>query len=213
MEAIKSNKGTYALVVQFCSELAAYFYCTHCSCSPRSLKDARSLSRPQATLHSRMKKPPSQAEHFTVLKSAKLPFTPELLKCIGLDDQKNYLCNVCKKSFTGRRAGIRHLSIHLGQHMFTCPVPVCSRKFSSPTEIIAHFNQHPGSQTSALEDATEIFEYIDHYLLKGERVPTWDPNTDPHFTTENDPGKDRKIFKCKLCQHKIFSESLTGLKQ
>ena len=44
-----------------------------------------SLSRHEAVLHSRVKKPQSRTEHSTLVQNVKLPFLPELLKCTGLE--------------------------------------------------------------------------------------------------------------------------------
>ena len=102
---------------------------------------------------------------------------------------------------------------HFGPEIFTCPVPVCGRKYSTLKDVIDHFNQHPSSQTSALEDATEISEYVTRFLYSyNTGVPQWHAETDVHYTTEDDPLQYRKLFKCKLCDYKLFTNDMAEMR-
>ena len=99
---------------------------------------------------SEQKKSSSRAERCTVVNSVKVPFLPGLLKCTSPEGQVNYSCRTCSSTLGTKNGECAHLRKHFGKAIFTCPV--FGRKYSGSTDVISHFNQHPTSQTAALED-------------------------------------------------------------
>ena len=172
-----------------------------CKTCDKSFKTSWGLSRHEA-VHAKGGHPHKETAQFTIVKTVGVPFLPELMKCIGRQGQVNHSCRMCKKRLGTSFAGRAHLRLHFGPEIFTCPVPVCGRKYSTKKDAIDHFNQHPSSTTSALEDAAEIFACITRYLnITG--VPTSNPNADSYYNPEDDPEHGRRIFTCKQCDLKL----------
>ena len=178
---------------------ARNFTCLICH---KNFKNAWGLCKHKKTHRTLHWKSRILADNFPILKTAKVPFLPQLLKCYGSEGQVNFSCKQCDRRFVTKNAGWMHLWKHFGKKVFTCPA--CPEKRSTLKEVIAHFRSHPPSSTSKLDDAAAVSEYVEVCLHK-IGAPERNQDTIDHYTEQEDFDNQRKIFSCKECDYKVFS--------
>ena len=99
---------------------------------------------------------------------------------------KQYICDVCDKTFARSCSLIQHQKVHTGEKPFKCEV--CEKTFSVSSNFIRHQRVHTGEKPFKCEVCEKTFSGSSS-LIKHQRVHTGE-----------------KPFKCEVCE-KNFSQS------
>ncbi|XP_065572779.1 zinc finger protein ZFP2-like isoform X3 [Artemia franciscana] len=99
---------------------------------------------------------------------------------------KQYICDVCDKSFSQSSIFIKHQRVHTGEKPFKCDM--CKKCFSESSSLKVHERLHSGEKPFKCDLCEKTFSKSSH-LTQHQRVHTGD-----------------KPFKCNICE-KTFSQS------